>query len=391
VRRASVAVLCVSFAVAACVHYTSGDPKRDPRATSPYGIVGTVMLPSGASVSGELLTVTDTSYVLLADRRIVVVPFASEVTATFNTLPRAVFGRPTRPEMDRLKLESRFPYGIPPVAMTALLAKYSQQGPDVAVPDEMFAAARTATQRYRDVSAAIADGYKKVGVEFPAMGEHWVNLPRVLEDTFSVATPPVLIYVNVDGTKRLAGVGYTALLGPGERPPRTPAPESAWHEHNGSVVDESFPLHHAHGAISDTSSLRLSILHAWIWTMNPAGWFETDNWALPFLRLGLERRVIDSAGLRGIALAMDKDSYYELMVRTGLGLARDGPEARTVERVVQLYRELAMATLGARNARRTLDDNSVQRLATVWDAMWSDLGRSLPSHATRLRELKARL
>ena len=64
--------------------------------------------------------------------------------------------------------------------------------------------------------AAIADGFRPVGVEFPAMGEHWVNLARVMADTLDPAMPPVLIYVMVNGKPQLGGVAFTDLLGRGE-------------------------------------------------------------------------------------------------------------------------------------------------------------------------------
>ena len=89
------------------------------------------------------------------------------------------------------------------------------QGSDAA--ERFVAAARAGTTRYRSRDAAIADGYKRVGVEFPAMGEHWVSLARIMEDTVVAERPSVLIYVTVNGSPRLAGVAYTDLLEPGEK------------------------------------------------------------------------------------------------------------------------------------------------------------------------------
>src|SRR5690349_4193807 len=70
----------------------------------------------------------------------------------------------------------------------------------VAAPNEFVAAARAATQRYQSQEAAIADGFRRVGGDFPAMGEHWVNLPQVMADSFAPATPSVLTYIRVGGT-----------------------------------------------------------------------------------------------------------------------------------------------------------------------------------------------
>ena len=154
----------------------------------------------------------------------------------------------------------------------------------------MLAAAREGTMRYRSIDSAIADGFKRVGVEFPAMGEHWVNVARVLENRFDPARPSVLTYITDGGRRRLAGVAFTALLADGEQPPSSAAPQVYWHEHNGSVAEESLPLHHAAGTAADVGSgaPRLSILHAWVWLPNPAGPFVTDNWTLPLARVGID-------------------------------------------------------------------------------------------------------
>ncbi len=116
---------------------------------------------------------------------------------------------------------------------------------------KLIADARAGTARYRSADSAIVDGFKRVGVEFPAMGEHWVNLPRVLENRFDPARPSVLIYATAHGKRELVGVAYTALLERGEHPPATAARLTDWHEHNGSVAEESLPLHHAAGMPSE--------------------------------------------------------------------------------------------------------------------------------------------
>ena len=120
----------------------------------------------------------------------------------------------------------------------------------------MVSAAREGTMRYRSIDSAIADGFKRVGVEFPAMGEHWVNLARVLENKFDPARPSVLTYITDGGRRRLAGVAYTALLAEGELPPNSAAPQAYWHEHNGSVAEESLPLHHVAGMATDAGPAR---------------------------------------------------------------------------------------------------------------------------------------
>ncbi len=186
----------------------------------------------------------------------------------------------------------------------------------------MLSAAREGTMRYRSIDSAIADGFKRVGVEFPAMGEHWVNLARVLENKFDPARPSVLTYITDGGRRRLAGVAYTALLAEGELPPKSAAPQAYWHEHNGSIAEESLPLHHAAGMATDAGpgAPRLSILHAWVWLPNPAGSFVTDNWTLPLARLGIDasHRTLSPDAIRGVSLANDDAGYYEQTIETSL-------------------------------------------------------------------------
>ena len=45
---------------------------------------------------------------------------------------------------------------------------------------QFVAQARVAANRFRSLDSAIADGYRRLGMDFPAMGEHWVNRSAVL-------------------------------------------------------------------------------------------------------------------------------------------------------------------------------------------------------------------
>lgn len=261
--------------------------------------------------------------------------------------------------------------------------------------------ARDGTRRYQSQANAIADGFKRVGVEFPAMGEHWVNLQRVMEDTLLPARPSVLIYVNVHGEARLAGVGYTALLRPGEQPPDFAPARGFWHEHNGTVADESFPLAHHMSETATAasgngeSSLRLSILHAWVWMLNGDGLFATENWSLPSLRVGLsDWRARSHDALRALALASDTTEYYALMIRTGVagsGTPLTASEERAALDVLTRSRAAAAGEAALLRGRAHVTDDAVARLALTWESLWSELERILPARAPLLRELRRHL
>jgi hypothetical protein len=258
--------------------------------------------------------------------------------------------------------------------LLSLLVAASAHGQTALIKD-----ARAGTARYRSVDSAIADGFKRVGVEFPAMGEHWVNLPRVLENRFDPARPSVLIYITALGKRELAGVAYTALLYDGQKPPATAAKLNDWHEHNGSVAEESLPLHHAAGMSSAAApgAPRLSILHAWVWATNPAGLFVTDNWSLPLERLGSKKQLKGEA-LRGLALAADSSGYYELTLQSSIGATEI--ETKTIGRVIDAQRAIARRA-GVNEAA----------LAGAWNELWTNLERALPARAAALRSVRARL
>jgi hypothetical protein len=44
---------------------------------------------------------------------------------------------------------------------------------------EFIDCAREATRKYADRSLAIRDGYRRIGRDFPAIGEHWINVGLV--------------------------------------------------------------------------------------------------------------------------------------------------------------------------------------------------------------------
>jgi hypothetical protein len=183
------------------------------------------------------------------------------------------------------------------------------------------AAVRTATERYRDRSAAAADGYRRIGPDFPSMGEHWLNVSLAVRAEVDPLHPPILEYVSVAGKPVLAGVAYTQLVRAGELPHAPiPAPQAAWHFHQGSVDEESFVLSHAAGPRTPASAAgpRIGVLHAWLWLENPLGLFATDNWSLPWRRLGISPPewigAMSPADL-AVALAAGGEHYFALLLR----------------------------------------------------------------------------
>ena len=118
------------------------------------------------------------------------------------------------------------------------------------------------------------------------MGQHWVQIRRLMDGVADPARPAILTYIFGPGGARLAGVAYARALGPGEPDPGEPGGPENWHFHAGDLVDEATLMdHQGHG--SHDAGSRIAVLHAWIWSENPSGMFTPDNWALPYVRAGL--------------------------------------------------------------------------------------------------------
>jgi hypothetical protein len=243
-------------------------------------------------------------------------------------------------------------------------------GGDSAVAD--FARrARAGAEHYADQSAAVADGYRQLGPDFPAMGEHWANPELVAMGRLDPSRPPLLTYIRVHGVPRLTGVVFALPLGDGESPPATPVAPSAWHDHFGSVEDESLLLDHdAHHA--PAGELRLAVLHAWLFVDNPAGTFVTDNWALPYVRLGVPVPGSPPAdATRALALIGGTLPYYLALAERAMAAEVGGSERARA--VIERHRDTVAAWWAVRRAGAPLTPSDLDALASMWRACWTDL------------------
>jgi hypothetical protein len=229
---------------------------------------------------------------------------------------------------------------------------------------DFVAATRAATSRYQDQRVALQDGYRRIGPDFPSMGEHWLNRTLVMRAEVDPARPPILEYILVNGQPVLAGVAFAKLVYGAAPESPIPAPPSAWHYHAGSVDEESFIASHAAQTNTDSAvGPRIAVLHAWIWTENPAGLFATDNWALPWLRLDMDPPASgakpDSLTLMA-ALAAGGEHYFSTMLRLRYFL-----DPSAADRVAEILRTYAA---WLRTGQRTPEE-----LAQAWPAMEKDL------------------
>ena len=258
---------------------------------------------------------------------------------------------------------------------------------DSAAEAEFLAAARTGTVRYRDLAQARLDGYRPLGGDLPSLGEHWVSNRRALADSLDPAAPSILVYVRVRGEPVLAGVAYTKFLAPGAPLPEFPRSQPrAWHEHNGGVEDEVLPLAHhgAQPAAPPGVRLRIAVMHAWIGVPNPAGIWESENWGLPYARLGLAPETA-SGGIdaRVLSLATGADYYLRAVVSVG---ELDPEEARRAERILSDYASRAGTLARMSSAGR------VAAADALWASFWDDIAVTVrPEASAKLMLLRGAL
>lgn len=250
------------------------------------------------------------------------------------------------------------------------------------------AQARAATAKYRYRSVAIADGYRPIGEDFPGMAEHWINVGLLFDGEYDAAHPEVLTYLDLDGEPRLLGVAYALALLEGEEPPDEPAGRGAWHAHSRDLEEETLLPRHHHADHADGGP-RLAMVHAWIWLDNPEGLFAPDNWAIPFLRLGLTPPV--SGGVeagKALSLLTGGDGYLARAVPAAVAPAEI--EAGTLRAALARARARAEAVVSSRSGPE-LSDAELATLAAAWREMWQAIDGSLPAEADeRLRSLAFR-
>jgi hypothetical protein len=228
--------------------------------------------------------------------------------------------------------------------------------------DDFLAQARLGTARYREPDSARLAGYRPVGPDFPGMGRHWVHPSLILRDIVEAGQPSVLEYAEISGQLTLVGVAYAVLVKDGAAPTSLPVPPASWHFHQGTVEEESFLRSHA-GLGHEMRGPKIAVLHAWIWLDNPDGVLATDNWALPYARMGYRPpAALSRTAARALALAADDGgrAYLEALIH-----AVGQPNAdETVVLSGVVARHQALARAHAANAAQ---------LEACWAAFWSDV------------------
>lgn len=129
---------------------------------------------------------------------------------------------------------------------------------------------REATERYKDVTAAQADGYQLTfgcvsGPDSGAMGLHFVNFPLVGAGVLDARKPQIVIYEAMpDGHLQLIGADFLVIA-------------SQWDAaHPGNPPQLMGQLFHLFDAPNRFGLPPFYTLHVWAWKENPNGAFV--NW-----------------------------------------------------------------------------------------------------------------
>lgn len=182
-----------------------------------------------------------------------------------------------------------------------------EHGPEVNVSweqlretDRILTTARAATEKYRDVAVARADGYRQVTHVVPGLGAHFVQPLLLAAGAFDAERPPILLYDRTaDGGFELTGISWSLPKQAGDSTPPAPrfGPLATWHYH----TDLCFAAR-AGGPVvsaSDAATCRAGggafvketgwMIHAWLFRDSPEGVFSHQNSTIVGIRPAVSR------------------------------------------------------------------------------------------------------
>jgi hypothetical protein len=128
---------------------------------------------------------------------------------------------------------------------------------------------REATERFKDVKVAEAEGYSLMfgcvsGPDSGAMGLHYVNLPLVIDGVLDPAKPEIIIYEPLpNGALKMTGADFLVFA-------------ADWHQNNTATPELQGQLLHLFESPNRFGLPNFYTLHVWAWKENPTGAFA--NW-----------------------------------------------------------------------------------------------------------------
>jgi hypothetical protein len=255
-----------------------------------------------------------------------------------------------------------------------------------------LAEAEEAARALGTPAEALLAGYRPLGPDFPGMGVHWIHPARMLRSGVDPARPPLLTFLDTPTGPLLTGVAFGAYLGPDEAPPPLDFPVR-WHDHTGTIEEETLKLgpaahgghagghgedaaahsghttaHEERATVHDAGQSRMAMMHAWVGLSNPDGILAQDNWAVPFVRVGLAvpEAPTPEAG-KALHLVAGGDAYYLGLFQRAAPLS-PGEIAR-LEHLLERHREEVEALTAPIRASGGPSDPLVGPLAAIWTSL----------------------
>lgn len=239
------------------------------------------------------------------------------------------------------------------------------QGPT----DELVSQIREATKLYKSTKEAEKAGYRPFGPDMPNMGQHWINTRIALVSNLELNKPSTLTYLSINGEAILTGVAYTTSVQPGEAPPDLPLQEMKWHFHAGSLEDEAHGIHRAFRSQDQKYLAKLAMVHAWVWSENPAGIFSPDNWSLSFIRHGLKPPSdIAEPASKALFLASGHVDYYMKFIE--LCVQQDTFDKGSIRNILKVYSRKIESLASYIPENRMVLQREQQRIEVAWNNMW---------------------
>lgn len=136
-------------------------------------------------------------------------------------------------------------------------------------PVGLIKAVREATERFKDVAVAEAEGYSLMfgcvsGPDYGAMGLHYVNLPLVLDGVLDPSKPEIIIYEPLpNGRLRMTGADFLVFA-------------ADWHARTAATPELQGQLLHLFESPNRFGLPNFYTLHVWAWKDSPTGAFS--NW-----------------------------------------------------------------------------------------------------------------
>jgi hypothetical protein len=154
-------------------------------------------------------------------------------------------------------------------AHTATTQQAEAKADAAASDNALIQAVQNATERYKNVGLAQADGYALQfgcvsGDDFGAMGLHYINGDLINSGVIDVNRPQIVIYEPTpDGGRKLIGADYLVFA-------------DQWNAKHASPPQLMGQIFHLFTAPNRFGLPAFYTLHVWAWKQNPKGAFV--NW-----------------------------------------------------------------------------------------------------------------